>query len=84
PYAASPAAVAKVQNQPLNGIQKGLVDLATNLPTSAVNADPNDIALHIDRLQNAPRIEAPAAAALNVRDAAAYVKRQLGDFFSSA
>jgi phospholipase C len=84
PYAASPAAVAKVQNQPLNGMQKGLVDLATNLPTSAVNADPNDIALHIDRLQNAPRIEAPAAAALNVRDAAAYVKRQLGDFFSSA
>ncbi len=40
PYAASPVTVAGTQEQPLNGMQRGLVHLAANLPAGAGSERP--------------------------------------------
>jgi phospholipase C len=83
PYAASPAAVAQTQAQPLNSMQHGLVDLAANLPAGAKDADPQSIAVHTAALQIQQRA-APIAAKATVRTAAAYIKSQLEQFFRTA
>ncbi len=81
PYVASPMAVANAQSQPLNHMQKGLVRLAANLPTAASAANPTAIANHITSIQAAEKVP-PVDATQSVGDAAAYVKQELGRFFS--
>jgi hypothetical protein len=82
PYTASPTVVAQAQSQPLNHMQKGLVKLAANLPTAAAKADPDSIANHISNIQTMEK-EPPIEVMQNVGNAAAYVKQQLGRFFST-
>ena len=82
PYTASPTVVAQAQSQPLNHMQKGLVKLAANLPTAAATADPDSIANHISNIQTMEK-EPPIEVMQNVGNAAAYVKQQLGRFFST-
>jgi hypothetical protein len=63
-------------------MQKGLVKLAANLPTAAATADPDSIANHISNIQTMEK-EPPIEVMQNVGNAAAYVKQQLGRFFST-
>src|ERR1700738_2276671 len=89
PYAASPTVVAKAQARPLNGMQVGLVKLAANLPTGAVV--PTGAATapmvrmtvesHVQSITGNEKQPPPEI--VNVRQGAAYVKQQLGHFFTA-
>jgi hypothetical protein len=84
PYAPSPTLVAHAQDRPLNNMQRALVALAANLPNAAIEADAKSIALHVEGIQTGGQASPPANITTNVRDAAAYVKQRLGQFFKAA
>jgi phospholipase C len=84
PYAPTPALIAHAQERPLNSMQKGLVQLAANLPGGPAGAAPIPLAQHVAGIQINGPTAAPPASTANVRDAAAYVKQRLGEFFRQA
>jgi phospholipase C len=88
PFAASPTVVAKAQASPLNHMQEGLVKLAANLPKGAVVPTGTAMApmvraavrAHIDNIAVSEKQHRPI---VNVGDGAAFVKQQLGQFFTT-
>jgi phospholipase C len=82
PYAPTPTEVAKIQLKPLNGMQKGLVHLAANLPSTSAGADfQAAVVQHIEALQLTGSKPIPPGQDAHVSVAADYVKTQLGNFF---
>jgi phospholipase C len=89
PFAASPTLVASAQARPLNDMQVGLVKLAANLPTGAVVPAGAATApmvrmtveSHVQSITGNEKQPPPDIA--NVRQGAAYVKQQLGHFFTA-
>jgi phospholipase C len=81
PYAASPTEVAKMQLAPLNGMQKALVHLAANLPSTAgvdfASAVANQIA---DLCRTGSKLALPGQDA-HVSVAADFIRKQLASFF---
>jgi phospholipase C len=91
PYAASPIVVAQAQASPLNGMQKGLVKLAANLPTNAVVPTGAAMAPMVrtaiaNHVQSITGNEKPSpletGRPMNVQQGATFVKQQLGHFFT--
>jgi phospholipase C len=81
PYAASPTEVAKMQLAPLNGMQKALVHLAANLPSTAGVDFASAVANHIaDLCRTGSKLALPGQDA-HVSVAADFIRKQLASFF---
>ena len=77
PYTPSPRAAAVAQAMPPNGMQKALVGLAANFPTTPGT----DLQAHLAALRaNGPR-PPPDEALASVHDARNFVKKQVGNYF---
>jgi phospholipase C len=78
PYAPNPPTAAVAHVRPLNGMQKALVGLAANLPSTPGA----DLKAHLARVKVSP-MEPPPDAINDVRTASAFVKQQVGNYFRS-
>jgi len=81
PYAVSPTEVAKMQLAPLNAMQKALVHLAANLPSTAGVEFASAVAQHIADLCRTGSKLAPPGQDAHVSVAADFIRKQLGNFF---
>jgi len=82
PYAPTPADVARMQLAPLNAMQKALVHLAANLPSTSAGADfASAVVQHIADLCRTGSRPTPAGQDAHVSSAADFIKKQLGGFF---
>ncbi len=78
PYAPTPSSAAEAYARPLNDNQKALVGLAANLPEGPVAS----LHAHLERVKAQVK-QPPPELTTDVRTASAYVKRQVGNLFSS-
>jgi phospholipase C len=79
PYAPDPATAAVAHMRPLNGMQTALVGLAANLPSTPTT----DLNAHLATVQANPIKQPPPDVTTDVRTASAFVKQQVGNYFSS-
>ena len=85
PYTPKPSEIAAAMSLPLNGMQRGLLDLALHLPANAAVGDVAAfMATHADALRAGmlPGVGA-IAAGMDMIDAAAMVRKRLTTLFSS-
>jgi phospholipase C len=78
PYAPAPPKAAEAHAGPLNDNQKALVGLAANLPETPIA----NLQAHLQSLRTQVR-QPPAELTTDVRTASAYIKKQVGNLFSS-
>jgi len=78
PYAPTPATASEAYARPLNDNQKALVGLAANLPETPIAS----LQAHLVSMK-AQVQQVPPELTTNVRVASAYVKKQVGNLFSS-
>ena len=82
PYAPSPTEVGRMQLAPLNSMQKALVHLAANLPSTAAGADfASAVVQHITDLCRTGSRSTPPEQDAHVSVAADFIRKQLGAFF---
>ncbi len=81
PYVPTPTDVALAQQKPLNAMQRGLVKLAANLPSTSPGTFEQDVRNHIRDLEANGMKEADAAVHQSAEAAAGFVKTRLGGFF---
>jgi phospholipase C len=83
PYAPKPSEIAEAMSLPLNGMQRGLLDLALHLPATAAVGDLADfMATHADALR-AGLVPAVSTVGKDMIDAAATVRRRLATLFAT-
>jgi phospholipase C len=78
PYAPSPAVAAEAHVRPLNDNQRALLGLAANLPETPVA----NLQTHLQGMRVLVKQPSPDLA-MDVRTASAYIKKQVGNLFSS-